>query len=271
MVYWDKVGIAGQTRIKVNRRIVSTHSTDSNWPPSVANFQKNKSNMNKRAETEKFFWLKFLVIGLGTLGYGAYAGYDAFVTGPHRLEMSEVWEPIKENDSLSEKARDQQWKEAATEHGWPTKRPKKKYNVKSAKEFIWFNYGLMGLCWLIAAPCLFWCLKTKGTWIESTDNGLRNSAGQELTLDQITKVDKAKWDKKGIAVLHYKDAQGAERKFLIDDLKYERATTDEIMVWIEESIDTKLVVNGRLETQIAADKAKEAAEKAARLQEQQES
>ena len=224
--------------------------------------------MKKRAETEKFFWLKFLVIGLGTFGYGAYAGWDAVVTGPHRLEMSEVWEPILHDSSLSEKERDEQWQAVATEHEWPTKRPKKKYTVKDSKEFIWFNYGLMGVCWLIALPCLGWCLFNKGSWIEATGDGLRNSAGQQLTLDQITKVDKAKWDKKGITILHYNGDQGAST-FLIDDLKYERAATDEIMAWIEENIDTKLIVNGRLESQIAEDKAQAAAEKAALEQEQQ--
>jgi len=224
--------------------------------------------MNKRAETEQFFWLKFLVIGLGTFGYGAYAGWDALVAGPHRLEMSEVWEPILLNSSLSEKERDAQWIERATEHGWPTKRPKKKYNVKDSKEFIWYNYGLMGLCWMIALPCLFWCLRTKGSWIEATDDGLRNSAGQQLSLGQISKVDKAKWDKKGIAIVHYSGDQGAST-FVIDDLKYERKATDEIMAWIEDNIDTKLIVNGRLESQIIKDKAREAAEKAAREQEQQ--
>ena len=221
--------------------------------------------MNKRAGTEQFFWLKFLVIGLGTFAYGAWASWDAFVAGPKRLEMSIVWEPILNDSSLSEEERDKKWVKAATEHGWPKPRPKKEYNVKDSKEFIWFNYGLMGVCWLIALPCLFWCLRTKGTWIEATGDGLRNSRGQQLTLDQITKVDKAKWDKKGIAVLHYKDAQGGASTFLIDDLKYERAATDEIMAWIEDNIDTKLVVNGRTEAEIAEDKAKEAA-----LQQQQD-
>ena len=224
--------------------------------------------MKKRAETEKFFWLKFLVIGLGTFGYGAWASWDAFVAGPHRLEMSELWEPILNSD-LSEEARDDKWKAVATEHGWPTKRPKKEYNVKDSKEFIWFNYGLMGVCWVIALPCLFWCLTTRGSWIEATGDGLRNSAGQQLKLDQITKVDKAKWDKKGITILHYNGDQGMST-FLIDDLKYERAATDEIMAWIENNIDPKLVVNGRLESQIIQDKANEAAEKTAREQEQQD-
>ncbi len=225
--------------------------------------------MNKRADTEKFFWLKFLVIGLGTLGYGAYAGYDALITGPHKLEVSAAWEPILKNVSLSEEQRDQEWVEIATKHDWSKKRPKEEYTVKHARDFIWFNYGLWAFCWLIALPCLFWCLRTKGTWIESTENGLRNSAGQELTLDQITKIDKAKWDKKGITMVYYKDAQGVENKFLIDDLKYERVATDEIMAWVEENIDTKLIVNGRLETEIAKEKAKLAAERAARIAEQE--
>ena len=225
--------------------------------------------MNKRAETEKFFWLKFLVIGLATLGYGAYAGWDAMVEGPYQLKQAEVWEPIHDSDK-EDTVKIKEWKEIAAEKGWSTKHPKKKMTVKSRKEFIAFNYGLMGLCGLIAIPCLLWCLKTKGTWIESTENGLRNSSGQELKLDQITKVDKAKWDKKGIAIVHYTNDQGATSKFLIDDLKFDRTTTDEIMVWIEENIDTKLVVNGRLESQIAADKAREAAERAARELEEEE-
>ena len=222
--------------------------------------------MNKRAETEKFFWLKFLAIGLGTLAFGAYAGWDAIVTGPYQLEKAEAWEPINLAAGLTEEAKMVQWREIATEHEWSTRRPKKKYTVKSRTEFIWFNYGLMALCGLIALPCLLWCLVTKGKWIESTENGLRNSSGQELTLDQITKVDKAKWDKKGITVVHYTDDQGGKNTFVVDDLKFERAATDEIMVWIEENIDPKLVVNGRLESQIASDKAQAAAEKAARDQ-----
>lgn len=225
--------------------------------------------MNKRAETEKFFWLKFLAIGLGTLGFGAYAGWDAIVEGPHRLAMAEVWEHIDHQVDLEQEAKMVKWRAAAKENGWSPKTPKKEIKVKSAKEFIWFNYGLLTLCWLIALPCLIWCLRTRGNWIESTQNGLRNSSGQELTLDQITKVDKARWDKKGIAVVHYTNEQGAST-FVIDDLKFQRAATDEIMAWVEQNIDAELVVNGRLESQIAADKAREAAEKAAREQQDAE-
>ena len=219
--------------------------------------------MNKRAGTEQFFWLKFLVIGLGTFAYGAWASWDAFVAGPQRLAMAEVWEPILLDSSLTEEQRDKAWIEEATKNDWSKKRPKEEFNVKDSKEFIWFNYGLMGVCWLIALPCLFWCLRTKGSWIEATGDGLRNSAGQQLTLDQITKVDKAKWDKKGIAHVHYTNAEAAASIFVIDDLKYERVAADEIMAWVEENIDATLIVNGRTEAQITKDKAGEAAKKAA--------
>ena len=222
--------------------------------------------MNKRAGTENSFWLKFLVIGLGTLAFGAYSGWDAVVSGPHQLEVAKEWEPINLDETLSEEAKMDKWRAIATKKEWSLKRPKKKYNVKSRTEFIYFNYGMMALSGLIALPCLIWCLKTRGTWIESTENGLRNSAGQELTLDQITKVDKARWDKKGITVVHYNSDQAGQKTFLIDDLKYKRSTTDEIMAWVEQNIDPELIVNGRTEAQIATDKAQEAAEKAAREQ-----
>ena len=216
-----------------------------------------QNNMNKRAELEKFFWLKFLLIGLGTLGGAAYGAYDAFVAGPDRLKQAKIWEPILLDESLSEEVKMNQWKEAAAEHGWKKSRPKKEIKIKSAKEFIWFNYGFTGLCLLISLPCLFWCLSTKGSWIESTENGLRNSAGKQLTLDQITKVDKAKWEKKGITVVHYSNDQGGISTFRIDDLKFERAKVDEIMAWVEDNIDSKLVVNGLLESQLATKKAEE--------------
>jgi len=159
------------------------------------------------------------------------------VEGPHRLAMAKVWEKIDHDAELSDDQEGKMvlWRAAAKENGWSPKTPKKEIKVKSAKEFIGFNYGLLALCWLIALPCLFWCLRTRGNWIESTENGLRNSAGKELTLDQITKVDKARWDKKGITVVHYTNNQGPGT-FVIDDLKFERAATDEIMVTLSKTL-----------------------------------
>lgn len=222
--------------------------------------------MNTRAETEKTFWLKFLIIGLATLGYGLWGAKDALLDGPRRVEQAKIWEPLLNDKSLKEEQRTAQWRVAAEENNWSTARPGHNITAKDAREFVVWNYGVFILCSIIALPCLIWCLLVRGTWIESTENGLRNSKGDELRLDQITKIDKAKWDKKGIAVVHYKTDAGADQKFVIDDLKYQRQPTDSIMAWVEQNVDVSLIANGRTEVQIAADKAKAKAKREQQLE-----
>jgi hypothetical protein len=58
-----------------------------------------------------------------------------------------------------------------------------------------------------------------------------------------------------------------QEKFIIDDLKYQRQPTDTIMAWVEENVDDDLIVNGRTEVQIAADKAKAKADREQQLNE----
>ena len=114
------------------------------------------------------------------------------------------------------------------------------------------NTRLSRSVWASGIPCILWYLRTKGAWLESSDDGLRLSTGQELKLSQITKFDKNKWEKKGIGVLHYADDSGNEQKFVIDDLKFERKTTDQIVAWIETEIPAEMIVNGLTEIEYKA-------------------
>ncbi len=99
---------------------------------------------------------------------------------------------------------------------------------------------------LIGFPCLFWYFKNRGTWIESTKDGLKSSWGQEVRISQITQFDKKKWEKKGIGVLTYEGPNGTE-KFVVDDLKYSRKEMDQIVCWIESQIPREMIVNGEPE------------------------
>jgi hypothetical protein len=211
--------------------------------------------MNTRAETEKLFWFKFLAIGLLVAGVGVWHAKDAIFEAPKKLELAQAWEPLLKDTSIDEPTRILRWEEIATANGWDTKRPKAEDDIRHAHDYRTFNYGVAILCTLIAIPSLVWCLRSKGTWIESTENGLRNSSGQELSCDQITKIDKAKWDKKGIAVVHYQNDGKPSQTFIIDDLKFNRAATDQIMAWVETQVQSDVIVNGRTEVQIAADNA----------------
>ncbi len=208
--------------------------------------------MNIRAETENRFLFKYLIIGIACLGFALWATYDAFIKYPGKMPRAEAWQKLVENESLDDEQRTEQWKSIATENGWKTKRPTKKETISSIQQTIVFNYGLMAVTLAIAIPCIVWFLKNRNSWIEANDQSLQNSFGQQLSLNQITKIDKAKWLKKGIAVVHYQDGQGSQQTFVIDDLKYQRKPTDEIMAWVEQHVDQELIVNGMPEATMQA-------------------
>ena len=56
----------------------------------------------------------------------------------------------------------------------------------------------------------------------------------EIRLDDITKIDKQKWDRKGIVQLHYTTERGKPGVITLDDFIYDRPPTDEIFKRIEE-------------------------------------
>lgn len=56
----------------------------------------------------------------------------------------------------------------------------------------------------------------------------------EIRLDDVTKIDKQKWDRKGIVHLHYTTEQGKSGVITLDDFVYDRPPTDEIFKRIEE-------------------------------------
>lgn len=56
----------------------------------------------------------------------------------------------------------------------------------------------------------------------------------DVRLDDITKIDKQKWDRKGIVYLHYTTEQGQSGVITLDDFIYDRPPTDEIFKRIED-------------------------------------
>jgi hypothetical protein len=98
--------------------------------------------------------------------------------------------------------------------------------------------GSIGLL-LISIP-----LRMRGRWIEANDTGIISSWGQSLRFDQITAVNKRKWRDKGIAKVAYVDEKGRKRRFVIDDFKFHRYPTDDILYELEQRIDPALISGG---------------------------
>jgi hypothetical protein len=97
--------------------------------------------------------------------------------------------------------------------------------------------GLIGV-WLISIP-----LRARGRWIESTGSGITSSWGQSFNYDQVENLEKRQWRKKGIARVTYLD-DGRRRRFVIDDYKFDRYKTDEILYELEQNIDSERITGG---------------------------
>lgn len=69
--------------------------------------------------------------------------------------------------------------------------------------------------------------------VTADEEGLQAHGGHRASWAQLTGLDKTRWDRKGIAYVHYKDDAGRQRRILLDDWKFEREPTDKILALVE--------------------------------------
>ncbi|TWU51638.1 hypothetical protein [Rubripirellula reticaptiva] len=207
--------------------------------------------MNLRAVPESNFLLKFLLISLGLLGFAALSAYDGFVKYPKGYPRLHAWEKLKEevasSPGLDDEDLKERWEEIAQREGYSKRRPSSDESSEALDGKIFDQYIFLVLGILIGLPMLAKYFMDKESWIESTEDSLKNSSGVEMKISQITQFNKAKWEKKGIGVFHYKTDDGIARKFVVDDLKYNRDNTDRIVEWVESQIPREMIVGGEPE------------------------
>jgi hypothetical protein len=86
----------------------------------------------------------------------------------------------------------------------------------------------------------------RGHWIEASPSGVTSSWGQSFNYDDVVEVNKKSWAKKGIARVYYEE-NGRRRKFVIDDFKFKREPTDEILQALENRVDHEKITGGHPE------------------------
>jgi hypothetical protein len=193
--------------------------------------------MTIRAERDPKFYLRFLIIGLAAFGFAGWALYDGLIGYPHAQERALVFE------KLLEEKRGDEWDAEATNRGWSTtppaaSKPHEEYDVDVKMQF-W----MAGLAALVGFFPLFSVWRSRGRWIELNGNVINTSWGQTVPLDQAEQLEKRQWRNKGIAKLRYNDA-GKTRTFVIDDFKFKRGPTDEILAEIEKQIGVDKITGG---------------------------
>ena len=210
--------------------------------------------MDIKANARKGFILKFLLIGLAALAFGGLHLKDAIFSYPalrvHADAYEEMRGPANEKGDYMISDGDLQaaWIDYAEPLGLPETEPKlhdEIHNLILYNYFIGIIFSAMGLwCLLVGLPAI-------GKWIQISDGKLSTKSGAGIDLKDITTIDKSRWEKKGLAKVSGKNADGKVCTVVVDDIKFEREPADKIMAEIERVAGEDKITAGKPESEYA--------------------
>lgn len=176
-------------------------------------------------------------------GMGLYFLYDGIWGYPkvNRQAEEKLWfekEVVGSFDAAQKEGRLDAWMEAARAKGWPTgtdgEPPKwpsyaaprnlpeepKAYTREEIAGQYWWGYGTLGAAALVGLMVLLNFRKT----LRLEEDHFVTDKGRTVRFADVFRVDKRKWEDKGLAYAYYKvDGAGAVLRAVIDDLKYHQA------------------------------------------------
>lgn len=89
----------------------------------------------------------------------------------------------------------------------------------------------------IAVATLVWALYVSRGKYEFDGTQLKAPGHPPITINDLREIDRSKWDRKGIAFLHYELENGQQKGIIkLDDFIYQRVPTDEIFKQIESTV-----------------------------------
>lgn len=195
--------------------------------------------MQIRAAYQESFFRKFLFIALICFAYGLWCLYDGLVAYPAKLERAKVYHV--EMSELAE-AREAAWLERTLTEGWPIYIPDKPDKIESD---IVTQFVQIGIVLAIGIPMLLKYLLARGTCVAADDQAIRPSWRRDvIPFSAITKIDKTRWEAKGIAKLTYA-TDGGERTFTLDDFKFARPELAQIMARAERDLPDSAIIGPR--------------------------
>jgi len=185
--------------------------------------------MAVRATISKGYIWRPGVIGAMMLIFCGWFLYDGFVGYPQQQEIQNAYNKIVQENPGDPVEHARLWAEHATAQGWPTSTPKKEISDKD----ILTQKIIAGITAPVGLYFMWTFLMTRGRWVEVDEQAVTTSTGQRTDYDSITSIDKSRWQRKGIAVVHYA-SNGSPGRILLDDWKYEREPTKRILAAIED-------------------------------------
>jgi hypothetical protein len=193
--------------------------------------------MPLRADNDPKFSRRFLYMGIAAIGFSFWCLYDGFVKYPREQQRALAWEKDFADKTTEE------WIAFAEERGWSTSLPKQSKTEEEYKFSIVSQFVMAAVSELVGLYLISIPLRARGRWIESSDDGITSSWGQSFKFNDVVNLEKRQWRSKGIAKVTYL-ADGRKRRFVIDDYKFDRYKTDEILYELEQRIDPATITGG---------------------------
>lgn len=124
----------------------------------------------------------------------------------------------------SRKATPGEWEKYCGERGWKMEPPHRRF----ADSDIVGQYVFAGLTGVIGVFSLVYWLRVRRSVLRSDDGAVFTPSGVRVPYKSITQVDQRKWKPKGLATVFY-SLEGAKRRFILDDAKYDPEALDIIL------------------------------------------
>ena len=212
-----------------------------------------------KARISAGYRIRIGVLALGLLGFGAWAAYDGFVGYPQHNEVVDTYvDRLNEVREQYPETWKEKWPDIAVKEdmladyssfaeveGGQDGEPVKLVGKYKTQSDIYWQYGMMGAAVPLGLFFLMGWFTAPSRWIAMVEDGLTSSRGDVAPFDKIFKLNKERWWKKGIAVVYYKTEQDEERTLTLDDWKYEREPTEQMLETVEARLEPDQIVGQR--------------------------
>jgi len=173
--------------------------------------------------------------------------YDGFIGYPKSAERYRDYQQLTEELISSGKAvdkRDQivveRWRDFATENGWDRKIPKNKTEKDFSNQK---KYGSVLV--IIGIALLAWYRKSTRLIVKFDGVTITGTDGSQVKASEITRLDKRKWENKGIIYAYYQDEE-KEKKMTLDAYKFDGV--EKIVEILDKQLNPSMVSDPATET-----------------------
>ncbi len=198
--------------------------------------------MNIESRTTQVWKRRMWMLMALVLGTGGWFFYDGFIGWPAEMKRHGEYQKYVEGliergeitrelaDTPHNKALEEGWRGEARRRGWSTGVPA----ARTGKDFR-FQKILGAAAFAVALVIFGWYVISNRRVLRCDGNTIECPDGTRATFDEVTGVNRKRWNSKGIAVLLCGDG----RKLVLDDYKYGGA--EEILLEAERRLAARNV------------------------------